>query len=386
MLKTSIFTELSAPLCDHLLGTKDSWARLIYLESTNLFITPLSEARVWYRYHSLFADILKIRLERKCPEAVPTLHLRAATWLKQNGFPEKAIPHAISADDHELAAAIIEESALQVINRLDFATLKKWLNYLPEQFLWRRPVFWIYRCLIETSLGNLEQVENMLRVMETSLDNADGKMLSAKDRTTLLRDISAIQAAVGLQLGNFDQGISLAMEAINNLPKGDNYILGWLNHYLGYAFESADELESAIASFVRGFEFALKHKMPEGYIFSRCEIGRIRRTQGRLREAERELRQGLDYALKTGLEGEYVQLIKLALGDVQIEQNQLKTASDWALETIAYFKAVSLISQNKQPWRGFCWRKASPKQRFLSCWMWKYALGKPAEGNESWKR
>ncbi|MBN1537734.1 MAG: hypothetical protein JW908_13435 [Anaerolineales bacterium] len=342
LLKTSILNELAAPLCDYLLDKNDSRKMLDYLENTNLFITPLGKERIWYRYHALFADTIKMRLERQYPPSIPELHLRAATWLKENGFTEKAIPHAISAGDLDLASMIIEESALQVINRLDFTTLKRWLNYLPEHYLWQRPVFWVYRALIETCLGNLDQVEDMLHCMETSFNYENKEKLSAEDLVSLHKNITAIQAAVDLQLGDSPQGISVAMNAINNLPEGDIFLSGWLYHNIGYAFEAIDDLEKALSSFKRGCENALKHNMPECYIFTKSEVSRILRIQGRLREAERELRHSLDYATQNNLEGGYVQLVKLALGDVLIEQNQIKTASDWVSEAVTYFNQVDI--------------------------------------------
>ena len=79
------------------------------LERANLFIVPLDEERRWYRYHHLFADLLRQRLRQTQPEQVPTLHHRASEWYEQNGFADEAIEHALRAEDFERAAYLIEE-------------------------------------------------------------------------------------------------------------------------------------------------------------------------------------------------------------------------------------------------------------------------------------
>ena len=83
-------------------------ATLEMLERANLFIVPLDEERRWYRYHHLFADLLRQRLRQTQPESVPTLHTRASEWYEQNGLIDEAIEHALRAEDFERAAHLIE--------------------------------------------------------------------------------------------------------------------------------------------------------------------------------------------------------------------------------------------------------------------------------------
>ncbi|HWT82897.1 MAG TPA: hypothetical protein VN648_29290, partial [Candidatus Methylomirabilis sp.] len=129
LLHTSILERLSAPLCDFVVNGEsgivnresrtvitndsrftvlDSHSLLDYLDRSNLFLIPLDDQRLWYRYHSLFAELLKARLHQTEPGSVPGLHRRASSWLEQNGFITEAIQHLLAIGDDFRAAELIE--------------------------------------------------------------------------------------------------------------------------------------------------------------------------------------------------------------------------------------------------------------------------------------
>ncbi len=313
LLKTSILPELTTPLCNYLLAIEDSQKKLDYLEKANLFLVRLDEKRMWYRYHTLFADMLRIRLERESPQQVGDLRRRACAWLKENGLPEKAIPQAIAAGDLELAAEIIEASALQVINRFDFISLRQWINLLPDALLLHRPMLWVYRAIIESNLGRLDNANAILRVIKESLTSDEISRMPLADQTGLQQQTIAIQAMVDLLSGNISNGITLARQTMENLPPGDRYLYGWLNCFLGLSYETANDLEAAVEAFNRSCDFGEQQALHASVIFTRCQIARIRKIQGRLRQAEREYQQALDYAGEKGLEKEYGLFIRLGL-------------------------------------------------------------------------
>src|SRR3712207_4764187 len=93
------------------------------LERENLFVFALDEERRWYRYHHLFADFLRSRLEREIPERVPELHCRAAEWYEQNGLTSEAVGHALAAEDYERAAELVEQVIGEMWFRAEVITL-----------------------------------------------------------------------------------------------------------------------------------------------------------------------------------------------------------------------------------------------------------------------
>jgi LuxR family maltose regulon positive regulatory protein len=101
LLHTSILERMTAPLCDAILDRTGSEQILEELERANLFVVPLDEQRCWYRYHPLFADLLRHRLTRKGPEVLAALHARARTWCTEMGLPDVTVP----ANPHCLVAS-----------------------------------------------------------------------------------------------------------------------------------------------------------------------------------------------------------------------------------------------------------------------------------------
>ena len=107
LLQTSILDHLSGGLCDALTGRSDGREILEELERENLFVVALDEERRWYRYHHLFADFLRSRLQRECPDQVEELHRRAAEWYEQNGWTSEAVEHGLAAGDVERAVQLV---------------------------------------------------------------------------------------------------------------------------------------------------------------------------------------------------------------------------------------------------------------------------------------
>src|SRR5579871_2481834 len=111
LLHTCVVDRLSGSLCDALTGQADGKAVLETLQRANLFVVPLDNRRQWYRYHHLFADVLRARLLDEQPETMPELHRRASAWFERNGEASEAIRHALAGEDFPRAADLIELSA-----------------------------------------------------------------------------------------------------------------------------------------------------------------------------------------------------------------------------------------------------------------------------------
>jgi LuxR family maltose regulon positive regulatory protein len=144
LLQTAILDRLTGPLCDALTGQDDGQATLDRMERSNLFIVPLGEERRWYRYHHLFAELLRQCLHEAHPEQVPILHRRASEWYEQNGLTAAAIDHALSAGDFGRAAQLIEQAAEPTLMRSEFATFLSWVEALSDDVIRARPLLCVY--------------------------------------------------------------------------------------------------------------------------------------------------------------------------------------------------------------------------------------------------
>jgi LuxR family transcriptional regulator, maltose regulon positive regulatory protein len=134
LLQTSILDRLSGALCDAVTGKDDGQAMLERLEHANLFTVPLDQERRWYRYHHLFSDFLRGRLQQIQPERVPELHRRAAWWFEYRGLVTEAMGHVLNAEDFERAARMVEQNRVAMITRGELNTLLGWLQALPDEY------------------------------------------------------------------------------------------------------------------------------------------------------------------------------------------------------------------------------------------------------------
>ncbi|MGK7876084.1 MAG: LuxR C-terminal-related transcriptional regulator [Xenococcaceae cyanobacterium] len=139
LLQTSILNRLSGPLCNAVAQQGNSQFTLEKFEAANLFIIPLDDERCWYRYHYLFADLLRHSLQQTQPDRVSGLHLCASEWYEQNGLVTEAINHALAAQDFERAASLIEKIAEAVWDSGELATFGRWLEALPKELVRSRP-------------------------------------------------------------------------------------------------------------------------------------------------------------------------------------------------------------------------------------------------------
>ena len=139
LVRTSILERLSASLCDALLEQTGSQQMLEFLERANLFVVPLDGPRRWYRYHALFAQALRYRLEQTEGEALCALHLRASRWYAAQGYFSEAVRHAISAGDWPWAADLIEQAYAFIWGSSEHAMVRRWLELLPVEVVRARP-------------------------------------------------------------------------------------------------------------------------------------------------------------------------------------------------------------------------------------------------------
>jgi LuxR family maltose regulon positive regulatory protein len=139
LVRTAILEQLTAPLCNAILGGADAAVRLRTLAQRNVFVFPLDTQWEWYRYHQLFRELLLGELERRCPDQVPMLHRRAAAWYQAAGNAPAAMHHALAAGDHLLAGDLFLGHAVSLLQQGWLATVKGWLEALPDDAVAARP-------------------------------------------------------------------------------------------------------------------------------------------------------------------------------------------------------------------------------------------------------
>ena len=140
LLHTAVLDRLTGPLCDAVTGRDDGSAMLLTLERANLFVVPLDDRREWYRYHHLFADVLRGRLLSEETAQIPLLHQRASRWYESHGHVEDAVRHALAGQDFDRAAHLAELAVPMLRRSRQDAVLFGWLKALPDAAIRRSPL------------------------------------------------------------------------------------------------------------------------------------------------------------------------------------------------------------------------------------------------------
>jgi ATP/maltotriose-dependent transcriptional regulator MalT len=170
LLRTSILDRFTAPLCDAVAGRTDSAQLIEWLERENLFLIPADDFRVWYRYHYLFAQMLRAKLPREGPQPglVPLLHRRASAWHREAGSTEEAITHALSAGDMDGAAELITAHWRDFAAAGRITTIHDWLGSLGEDRVAGNPVTAHCAAWVAALSWDANSVRRWLHVIEAS--------------------------------------------------------------------------------------------------------------------------------------------------------------------------------------------------------------------------
>ena len=175
LLETSVLDRLSGPLCDAVTDREGSQALLEQAEQAGLFLIPLDEVRGWWRYHHLFADLLRARLQQEQPGRAAQLHHNAAAWYSEHDLADDAIGHAAAAGEMLWAARMIEQYFDLVYNvRGEAATIHRWISVVPAEVVRSRPRLLLAQALMAATGGHIEVVEPLLDAVESAPpDGAD---------------------------------------------------------------------------------------------------------------------------------------------------------------------------------------------------------------------
>lgn len=211
LLRTSILDRLCGSLCDAVVPdtTKSGQEMLESLEHANLFIAPLDHERRWYRYHHLFAELLRQRLHQSdthSPEAaridVSQFHLRASEWFEEQNLEIEAFHHAVVANDVARAERLIHGTGVPLYVRGGAVPVLSWLESLPTTIMDARPQLWVMFATALAIVGRLTQVEPKLQAAEAAMQSlvVDDESRNLGRRIADLRTLTALLAADPVQV------------------------------------------------------------------------------------------------------------------------------------------------------------------------------------------
>jgi LuxR family maltose regulon positive regulatory protein len=291
LLRTAILDRLTAPLCDAVieranldLELDSSQAILEYLEGNNLFVVPLDDERRWYRYHHLFADLLRQRLRRERRDLVPELHRRASEWYERNGLIPEAVSHALTSGNVARAADLIEWTAWTTLIRGEIRTLRGWLDRLPDELARSRPQLGVLYAWALALSGELESIEPFF-------ESVDVQIVSG--------EVAAVRAYVASLRDELPRATDLAHQVFEYLPERKWFSRGIAAVILGMAPLSSGDPAAAVQALTEAVRLSQAAGPAYLAVIATTMLGEALQMQGRLHEAAEIQRQALQLASQT---------------------------------------------------------------------------------------
>jgi LuxR family maltose regulon positive regulatory protein len=352
LLNTSILDRLYGPLCDAVMGYPSASGQetLEYLERANLFIVPLDDARCWYRYHHLFADLLLQRLHRSTNSSIPEkekgvaeLHQRASQWFEKNGDKFNAFQHAIAAMDRSRAAGLAEMTWKEMDGTFQSAAWLGWTKKLPEEIIRVRPVLCAQIAQSLADNGDAEASESRLHDAERWLKgSSDGSVIVDEEQFRALPSMIALARAYNAQaLGRLDDARKYAELALQLIPEEDFFRRAQATITLEITHWTSGDLESArraMGDWMKNMEQTGNFKF---VIVSAFAVADMLLGLGRLAEAERVYQDALHLVAQHALEAEHITAhhhlglssIYHQWGDDTLADHHLKRAAELGPQT-----------------------------------------------------
>jgi LuxR family transcriptional regulator, maltose regulon positive regulatory protein len=295
LLHTSILDRMCGPLCEAVLRAPASSGQetLEYLERANLFIVPLDNERHWYRYHHLFAELLRQRLHQSASSGneegdVAEYHIRASVWYEDNGLEIEAFRHAAAANDIERAERLINGKGLYLPFR-GVADMLVWLESLPKTALDTRPSLWVRSALSSLFAGQTTGVQEKLQAAEDSLRTAE-----ADDKTrNLIGQIASARAILALTQYQRESILTQSRRALKYLHPGNLSSRATANWTLGFAYILQGDRTAARQSYTE----AIRLGQECGNIFTTSlatnDLGYVEEIQNQLPQAVKTYQHAL---------------------------------------------------------------------------------------------
>ncbi len=347
LLYTSILERLSAPLCDFLMEMDETYipgangdlrmqsaSVLAYLEKASLFLTPLDNERIWYRYHHLFADLLYSRLHQAHPDLIHPLHIRASAWLEQEGHIAEAIHHLFAAHEVDRAAALIELHGPANWAKSDPSILQM-ADDLPFETILDRPKLSLNQVWLLITQGRIDGAARLLQDLQQKLS---GKNLQPDQRW--MQTVITLAVAFLSRPGS-PSNLLPDYQKVEEIPSEESILRNIADFLYVMTLGRQGELDHAVDIAARSVQ--KERELPQAQaIYSLIPfLTRGYLMQGRLQTAAALCREILDHAASEPRFMDMAGSMKIDLGEVLCEWNCLEEADQYIRDGL----------QDNEPWQ-----------------------------------
>ena len=313
LLYTSLLDHFCASLCDQVLHQSNSQEMLDFLDRNNLFIIPLDDQRIWFRYHNLFADLLQSQLTKVDSKTIKTIHKQASSWFEKNKDFNTAIEHSFLAGDTENAARLIQSQGINVLDHGEFTTFVKWVERLPKSLLRTNSLLCTYYAIAIILMGNsFQEIQSILKVLE-------------KPRNKNQSYIALIQSLIATLQGKIQEAIIQLKIVKENPPIHDEFLMGTFNLLQSLIFTGG--IQNTGTQLRKTYYQSRKSGNLVIAITSLSYLGDLYKYQGKLQEAWSIYQEALDLSrVNTESYLSVGSMALLGIGEIAYKRNQLEEA------------------------------------------------------------
>ncbi len=329
LLQTSILDKLRGDLCDALTGGSNGRLLLEQLYNGNLFLIPLDDAQQWYRYHHLFADLLRDRQHALHGSETPLLHKRASQWFANAGLFREAIQHALDAQDYETAVTLIETHAMDLLLAWHAKTIKKWMRQIPEKWAAKSPktnlmFAWMYLMSNNVSQA-LPYIDHLQKMFDANqLDETE---------PSIKAEWLALQANLLSAQGKLEESLAIAQRGLAIVPLGNDYVRSLIYSGLAVTYIQLNDRERAIEA----YQMLIQHGRLSGNLVSELMgisgLGLFAMERGELRYAFKLASQGIETVERSGITPPISAAVYGELGAIYYQWYQLEKAETFLVRS-----------------------------------------------------
>ncbi len=340
---TSILDRLTAPLCDAVTGETGSKEILEQLERANLFVVPLDQRREWYRYHRLFAEVLRGLL---APEDQAVLHRRAMDWYAAQEAVEPAIRHGLRyaavSGDFGPAGALVRRAVEGTLLEGAVKTVRGWLEALPEELVQGDRDLLIFRGWAFCLDGELAAAEENARLAEESLRQAGAEALDSPAMGHLLT-LRCFLAVMGSQ--DYARAVELAAQALQRLDPGQPHWRSIALWSMAESQESLGDIAGAIATLREARRVSLSAGNQISLTMVEMSLALVLNNHGKRRAAVAFCEEAISrYTDASGHLSPISSLILSRLGMLHYEANELQQAHECFERSLALGRRLGLAN------------------------------------------
>lgn len=353
LVETSVLERLCGPLCDAMLGratviydgqpaTAGDWSQLVatdtdalppsavvlqMLERANLFVVPMDDERVWYRYHRLFADLLRKRLAQTRPGLASSLNRRASAWYEAQGLAGEAIHHALAAGDEARAADLAQGTAETALMQGENATVLRWIEALPPEEVLARSWLCIYHAWALLLNGRDPEL------VEARLQEVSGQETVAG----IAGAVATLRSMLAIMRGDSQATARWANQALRQLPRASpdanhppesGLLRSVAANNLGLAHLWRGDMDAASQAFELVVPMALQAGNTIMAVAALCNLAGIRFMHGRLRQAATDYEEALELSTtRAGRRRPAAARALMGLAELAREWNNLEAAA-----------------------------------------------------------